>query len=116
MELITNAAVPNRWSNTRIPPDKTEMTSTQILKVRIKSASAKLRRGGPHDDKKDLKDEELRKRVWTGVVPVWQVMGSPVSGEDNRVGEVPEYVTEFVKSENERAEREAMEAMREPES
>ena len=34
-------------------------------------ASAKVRAGPPGDDKADLKDEELRKRVWIGVVPIW---------------------------------------------
>ena len=45
------------------------MTSTQILKVRVVDASAKVRTGGPGDDRADLKDEELRKKVWIGVVP-----------------------------------------------
>lgn len=68
LELITNNIVGGRWENSRVPPDKTEMTSTQILKVRIVSASAKVRRGGVHDERKDLKREDVRGRVWTGVV------------------------------------------------
>lgn len=71
MEKITNSVVPTRWANTRIPPTKTEMTSTQIIKVKIVDASAKVRTGPPGDDKDDLKDEELRKKVWIGVVPTW---------------------------------------------
>jgi nitroimidazol reductase NimA-like FMN-containing flavoprotein (pyridoxamine 5'-phosphate oxidase superfamily) len=69
MEKITNSVVDDRWENSRIPPTKTEMTSTQILRVRVVDASAKVRSGGPGDDKEDLRDEELRKRVWIGVVP-----------------------------------------------
>jgi hypothetical protein len=42
MERITNSVVADRWDNTRVPPNKTEMTSTQILKVRIATASAKV--------------------------------------------------------------------------
>lgn len=71
MEKITNAVVPTRWENSRIPPTKTEITSTQIIKVKIADASAKVRTGPPGDDKEDLKDEELRKKVWIGVVPTW---------------------------------------------
>lgn len=71
MEQITNSVVDDRWANSRIPPTKTEMTSTQILRVRIVDASAKIRSGVPGDDKDDLADEELRKRVWIGVVPTW---------------------------------------------
>jgi nitroimidazol reductase NimA-like FMN-containing flavoprotein (pyridoxamine 5'-phosphate oxidase superfamily) len=76
MERITNSVVEDRWTHSRIPPTKTEMTSTQILKVRIVDASAKVRSGGPGDDKEDLKDEELRKRVWNGVVPTWTAVRS----------------------------------------
>ena len=42
MEKITNSVLTERWANTRVPPNKTEMTSTQILRVRIVSASAKV--------------------------------------------------------------------------
>jgi len=42
MEKITNGVVDDRWANSRIPPTKTEMTSTQILRVRVVDASAKV--------------------------------------------------------------------------
>lgn len=35
MEEITNNVLTDRWANTRVPPNKAEMTSTQILKVTI---------------------------------------------------------------------------------
>lgn len=65
MEKITNCVISNRWENSRIPPTKTEMTSTQILKVRVVDASAKIRVGGPGDDRADLKNDELRSKVVT---------------------------------------------------
>lgn len=71
MELITNNMVPDRWSNTRVPPTKAEIQSTGILRIGISSASAKVHTGGPSADRKDLKNEEVKKRVWTGVVPAW---------------------------------------------
>jgi hypothetical protein len=55
--------VENRWENSRIPPTKTEMTSTQILRVKIVDASAKIRNGGPSDDRADMKNEELRAKT-----------------------------------------------------
>jgi nitroimidazol reductase NimA-like FMN-containing flavoprotein (pyridoxamine 5'-phosphate oxidase superfamily) len=88
MEKITNSVVSERWENSRIPPTKAEMSSTQILKVRVVDASAKVRTGPPGDDKADLNDEELRKRVWIGVVPTWITYGAPVAGPENRVAKV----------------------------
>jgi nitroimidazol reductase NimA-like FMN-containing flavoprotein (pyridoxamine 5'-phosphate oxidase superfamily) len=74
MEKITNSVVDDRWENSRIPPTKTEMTSTQILKVKVVDASAKVRSGPPGDDKEDLKDEELKKKTWIGVIPTWTMV------------------------------------------
>ncbi|KAF2183098.1 hypothetical protein K469DRAFT_711058 [Zopfia rhizophila CBS 207.26] len=92
MEKITNNMLPTRWENSRIPPTQTEMTSTSILRVKISSASAKVRAGGPGEDRADLKDEALKKRVWTGVVPVWMQWGEPMPGPENKVDEVPGYI------------------------
>ncbi|KAJ4293879.1 hypothetical protein N0V88_005393 [Collariella sp. IMI 366227] len=80
MELITNSVVPSRWENSRVPPNNAEMQSTSVLKVKIATGSAKIRSGGPHDERGDMEDEKLLDRVWTGVVPVYSVMGEPVPG------------------------------------
>lgn len=88
MEQITNGVVSQRWENSRIPPTKTEMTSTQILKVTIVDASAKVREGGPSDDRADMKNEELRAKTWIGVVPTWTTYGDPVASPENNVAQV----------------------------
>lgn len=64
------------------------MTSTQILKVRVVSASAKVRGGTTHDDRVDLKNDEVRDKTWIGVVPTWTVLGEPIASPENRVGKV----------------------------
>ncbi|KAH8601358.1 hypothetical protein B0O99DRAFT_255155 [Bisporella sp. PMI_857] len=110
MEKITNNVVEERWANSRIPPTKTEMTSTQILKVSIVDASAKVREGPPGDDRADLKNEELRKQTWIGVVPTWTHYGTPVPGPENRVAKVPEHITNYIKKENAAGEKKAVEA------
>ena len=96
MELVTNSVVPSRYENTRHPPDSAEMASTNILRVSIVSGSAKIREGGPHDDKKDEQREDVTSKTWTGVVPVYETLGEPVAAETNRVKEVPGYLREFV--------------------
>jgi nitroimidazol reductase NimA-like FMN-containing flavoprotein (pyridoxamine 5'-phosphate oxidase superfamily) len=111
MELVTNNVIPNRWENTRIPPNKTEMTSTSILRVRVVDASAKVRNGGPGEDRGDERDEKVRGSVWTGVIPVWTKLGEPVPGKENRVTPVPNHVESLVKEWNEEAEKTARKAI-----
>ena len=113
MELITNSIVPSRWSNTRVPPNAAEMQSTSVLRVKIATGSAKIRSGMPHDERGDMEDEELKGRVWTGVVPVYQTFGEPVAGPYNGVGEVPGYLEEYRVAANEDAKVGATEATRE---
>ncbi|KAH0609896.1 uncharacterized protein H6S33_012442 [Morchella sextelata] len=100
MELITNSVIPDRWNHTRIPPDEAEMSSTSVLKLKISSASAKVRTGPPLDEKKDNERPGLREKVWTGVVPVFEALGVPIPGPDNAVDEVPEYVGVYVEKRN----------------
>lgn len=100
MEQITNKVLPQRWENSRIPPTKTEMTTTNILRVRVVSASGKERKGGPNDDRHDLKNEEMRERVWTGVVPIWEHKGAPLKAETESKEKVPEYITSEVEHDN----------------
>lgn len=104
MERITNNMLPDRWANSRVPPNKVEMQSTGILRVEIESGSAKVREGGPGEDRNDLKDEAMRQRVWTGVIPTTLQWGEPVAAETNRVKGVPEYVEEWRSATNAEAE------------
>ena len=111
MELITNSVVPKRWTNSRVPPNAAEMQSTSVLRVKISTGSAKIRTGGPHDEKGDLEDEALLDRVWTGVVPVYSVMGEPVAGSYNRVAGTPGYIEGWRGEVNKDAEEYAREAV-----
>ncbi|MCJ1397378.1 hypothetical protein MMC11_000571 [Xylographa trunciseda] len=112
MQLVTNNVIPDRWVNSRVPPNKVEMQSTSILRVAIVDASAKVRSGGPGEDRKDEKDEAVRERVWTGVVPTWTAYGEPVPAEKNRVA-LPAHVSGLVEGCNRENERKAREAAKE---
>lgn len=102
MRLITDSMVAGRWDNTRAP-DEAEIAATRILKVRIDSASAKVRDSGVSDDAKDLKNDETTARVWTGVIPYVEVLGEPKPAGTNRVAGVPSYIEEHVRGHNEKA-------------
>ena len=110
MKLITESVMRQRWENTRVPPDGAEMASTTILRVKIVSGSGKIRDGGPGDDKKDLHREDVTGRVWTGVVPVWQVMGEPIPGGGGKVDQVPGYVSEYIEEWSQRSKNYAIAA------
>lgn len=111
MELITNSVLPNRWDHSRVPPDRAEMTSTVILRVKVVDGSGKIRDGGVSDEKKDTSNDEVTNRVWTGVVPVWETFGTPIPGAENKVAEVPDYIRSFVTSKNDQNRSYAQEAV-----
>lgn len=88
LRLITDNMLPGRWAQSRVPPTRAELLSTTVLRVRIAGASAKVREGGPSEDRADLADGALVGRTWTGVVPYWGTWGEPVGGKENGVEEV----------------------------
>ncbi|EXJ55290.1 hypothetical protein A1O7_08217 [Cladophialophora yegresii CBS 114405] len=119
MEMITNSVVSGRWAHTRVPPDTAEMTSTSILKVKVVGGSGKIRVGGPRDERKDLERGDIRAKVWTGTIPVWESFGEPVpfegvsvgDGKGNLVPRVPEHVVAFVQGRRMENERYALAAV-----
>ena len=114
MELITNKVVPDRWKNTRIPPDGAEMSSTMILKVTVETGSGKIRQGEPHDEPKDEKRSEVTENTWTGVLPVYETFGEPIPCATNKVKSLPQYIGSYVTGSNSRNKNKAMEAAKEP--
>jgi nitroimidazol reductase NimA-like FMN-containing flavoprotein (pyridoxamine 5'-phosphate oxidase superfamily) len=111
LRSITNNSNPTRWENSRSPPTKAELTSTGVLKVRIETASAKTRTGGPSDDKADLENPEVADKTWIGVVPTYLSLGEPIEGEHNKVKQVPEYLADWVADANSINEQKAIDAI-----
>lgn len=114
LELITNKVVPRRSQNTRTPPNKVEMQSTHVLRVRVSAGGAKLRWGVPNGDRGDLKSEEVLSKYWAGVIPMWETFGDPVPAPHNRAA-VPEHVTGFIDRANKKNRETAFEAAKEQE-
>jgi nitroimidazol reductase NimA-like FMN-containing flavoprotein (pyridoxamine 5'-phosphate oxidase superfamily) len=102
MEQITNKVVSDRWNNTRLPINKAELSSTQMLRVQINSGSGKIRDGPPADDKADLADKKAVDSIWTGYLPVTETIGEPVASSYNKIA-VPQHVTEYREKFNDRA-------------
>ncbi|KAH8897575.1 hypothetical protein GQ53DRAFT_777939 [Thozetella sp. PMI_491] len=112
LELITNKVVPERWQNTRTPPNKVELESTHILRVQVFSGSAKVRLGGPNGDRGDLKNPDVLQKYWSGVVPMWEMLGDPLPAPQTQLS-VPRHVSSFIEKRNLANRVEAQEAAKE---
>lgn len=101
LKLITNGVVPMRWENTRNPPTQAELVSTAVLKVKITGGSAKIRDGGPGEEKANFSNSNVVSSVWTGVIPMYTTMSEPISGTECGVDDVPEYIKMWREETNE---------------
>lgn len=94
LKAISDKIMPGRWDDARQPSDK-ELSATAVVKVKIESASAKIRTGEPIDDEGDL---ELPH--WSGVVPIRTEIGNPITDQNSQSLSVPEYIEQFQMSHN----------------
>ena len=82
LKVITNNIIGNRWDEAR-PPYEKELKGTSVLAIEIESASAKIRVGGPVDEKEDYDLD-----IWAGVIPLQMTAGEPVA-DDLLRAEIP---------------------------
>ena len=80
LKAVSDNVLMGRWEESRLPIEK-EMKATKVLKISIEEASAKVRTGGPSDDKPDYDLD-----IWAGEVPIHQVYGQPINDELLRDG------------------------------
>jgi uncharacterized protein len=94
-QAIADKVMPGRWDDAR-QPNEQESKASLLCSVQIESASAKIRTGGPIDDKDDYQLD-----VWAGVVPLREQMLTPVSDPlSPREIAIPEYIEEFQRHRN----------------
>lgn len=72
LDRFMDHVAPGRRHEAR-PGDANELAATTLLRLSLREAAAKIRRGGPTDDEADL-----ALPVWAGVVPIARVFGEPV--------------------------------------
>ena len=75
LEAFTEKLVPGRWGDARLPTAQ-ELKGTAVLRLRLDEASAKVRAGGPLDDKEDY---ELP--IWAGTIDLRIAASSPQPDE-----------------------------------
>jgi nitroimidazol reductase NimA-like FMN-containing flavoprotein (pyridoxamine 5'-phosphate oxidase superfamily) len=88
MECVVEHVVSGRWDDAR-RPSQGELDGTTILAVALDEASAKVRSGGPQDDKRDLELD-----VWAGVIPLSLEPHPPTADNDLPV---PGYASRYVR-------------------
>ncbi|MBL8892495.1 MAG: pyridoxamine 5'-phosphate oxidase family protein [Planctomycetaceae bacterium] len=94
-QAIAGKVMPGRWDEAR-QPNEQEAKASLLCSVQIESASAKIRTGGPIDDKDDYQLD-----VWAGVVPLQEQMLTPVSDPLSlREIAIPDYIDEFRRNRN----------------
>lgn len=73
---FVDAMLPGRAAESRAP-DRNELAATAVVQFDIVDISAKIRSGGPKDDKADLDLPH-----WSGVVPTALRYGAPLPADD----------------------------------
>jgi hypothetical protein len=72
LDAIVEQVIAGRSAEVR-PPSAKELAATQVLRLAIEEASAKVRTGPPVDD-----EEDYARPVWAGVLPLRLLPGAPV--------------------------------------
>ena len=94
LEALTNQLVPERWEQTK-PPTRQQLKATSILALTLDEASAKIRSGPPGNYPEDAEEWA---GTWTGVLPITQVVGTPIPAPDLPTGvKTPRNVTDYGK-------------------
>ncbi|CAE6481859.1 unnamed protein product [Rhizoctonia solani] len=93
-QKVVEGIAPGRWENSR-QPNEEERQGTGILRIKVETASAKVRTGPAKDSEKastpirylkvclnrnflqDVADKELISNTWTGVIPLRTIPGVP---------------------------------------
>ena len=90
LKAVSDHIITGRWEEARGPSDK-ELKATMVLKLPIEEASAKVRTGGPKDDKADYDLD-----IWAGVIPFTRTIETPIPDEVLRDGiPVPDSVKNY---------------------
>jgi len=92
LQTFVEGLIPGRWEDLR-PMTPKEVGATTVLRMKIDEGAAKIRAGGPKDDRRDY---ELS--IWAGVLPMKTTFAAPQPDPQNLDGvDMPEYINTFIK-------------------
>jgi len=91
LKIISDHIIDGRWEECRAPNLK-ELKATKVIKIDIDEISAKVRAGGPIDDKNDYELD-----YWAGVIPIKNIVTEARPDEKLKPGiNVPEHVKNYI--------------------
>lgn len=97
MHRLTNHMIRRRWSSVNKVASEA-MHSIQIIKVVVRTASAKVRASNINGlEKAGLGD---RDDIWTGVIPLYEVLGNPIESGYGPGRPVQKEVVDWVEKRN----------------
>lgn len=103
MRAVTNHIVAGRWEQVH-PVASFQVSLVTVIRVGINGLSTKTRTGvpgiQPRNREKDGPDHEVP--PWTGVVPVYDVLGEPVPSGLTDGAEIPDELHEFIGGRNQK--------------
>ena len=90
LNAFTEHVARGRWNDVRQPNDS-ELKQTMVLALPLEEVSAKVRTGGPKDEKEDY---DLP--IWAGVLPLPVVPGAPIPDPQLRFAlDAPPYLAHY---------------------
>jgi nitroimidazol reductase NimA-like FMN-containing flavoprotein (pyridoxamine 5'-phosphate oxidase superfamily) len=91
LKIITENIIPNRWQEVELG-DLKQINATLVIKMKIESASVKIRNEGPAGDEKDSST------TWSGHIPIKEVALAPIFDEKrDDIKEISESVAQYCK-------------------
>lgn len=90
LRLISDHLIRGRWDAVR-PPSAKELKATTVLRLTMEEASAKIRDGGPQDDR-----EDYALPIWAGILPLYTGTATPIPDTQLLEGvNTPEHVLHY---------------------
>jgi uncharacterized protein len=90
LEAFTEQIVRGRWNDVR-QPNESELKQTTVLALPLEEVSAKVRAGGPKDEKEDY---DLP--IWAGLLPLPVVPAAPIPDPELRFSlDPPRYLLNY---------------------
>ena len=86
LKIITDQIIKHRWEESRQPNSK-EINATTLVRIKIETASAKIREGDPIDDK-----EDQGLPIWSGLLPLKSGYLDPIPDQSSLSLEIPKSI------------------------
>lgn len=85
---VSERLIPGLWDAGREQTSK-EFAQTMVVELKLDDVSAKKRAGSANDP------EDATLPIWAGVIPVEINFGEPITNQDSKHVEVPDYIKNF---------------------